>query len=184
MENIKETEVEEVKATDSTVNDETTKPQNQEPKEPKVEELKKEEKEAGAEEVKVDVEKLKAELLEAQGKAKEVETLTATVETMKVEAEKTKAELKEYEELVSNLIETKLKEVPEDYKELIPDNLSLKQKLNWLEKAEAKGLFNKEEKKKPNVEIGKPMNVDAPSVDTSKLTGSQLLRMAYNSVKR
>lgn len=184
MENIKETEVEEVKATDSTVNDETTKPQNQEPKEPKVEEPKKEEKEAGAEEVKVDVEKLKAELLEAQGKAKEVETLTATVETMKVEAEKTKAELKEYEELVSNLIETKLKEVPEDYKELIPDNLSLKQKLNWLEKAEAKGLFNKEEKKKPNVEIGKPMNVDAPSVDTSKLTGSQLLRMAYNSVKR
>ena len=184
MENIKETEVEEVKATDSTVNDETTKPQNQEPKEPKVEEPKKEEKEAGAEEVKVDVEQLKAELLDAQGKAKEVETLTATVETMKVEAEKTKAELKEYEELVSNLIETKLKEVPEDYKELIPDNLSLKQKLNWLEKAEAKGLFNKEEKKKPNVEIGKPMNVDAPSVDTSKLTGSQLLRMAYNSVKR
>lgn len=184
MENIKETEVEKVKATDSTVNDETTKPQNQEPKEPKVEEPKKEEKEAGAEEVKVDVEQLKAELLEAQGKAKEVETLTATVETMKVEAEKTKAELKEYEELVSNLIETKLKEVPEDYKELIPDNLSLKQKLNWLEKAEAKGLFNKEEKKKPNIEIGKPMNVDAPSVDTSKLTGSQLLRMAYNSVKR
>lgn len=184
MENIKETEVEKVKATDSTVNDETTKPQNQEPKEPKVEEPKKEEKEAGAEEVKVDVEQLKAELLEAQGKAKEVETLTATVETMKVEAEKTKAELKEYEDLVTNLIETKLKEVPEDYKELIPDNLSLKQKLNWLEKAEAKGLFNKEEKKKPNVEIGKPMNVDAPSVDTSKLTGSQLLRMAYNSVKR
>lgn len=184
MENIKETEVEKVKATDSTVNDETTKPQNQEPKEPKVEEPKKEEKEAGAEEVKVDVEQLKAELLEAQGKAKEVETLTATVETMKVEAEKTKAELKEYEDLVTNLIDTKLKDVPEDYKELIPDNLSLKQKLNWLEKAEAKGLFNKEEKKKPNVEIGKPMNVDAPSVDTSKLTGSQLLRMAYNSVKR
>ena len=184
MENIKETEVEKVKATDSTVNDETTKPQNQEPKEPKVEEPKKEEKEAGAEEVKVDVEQLKAELLEAQGKAKEVETLTATVETMKVEAEKTKAELKEYEDLVTNLIDTKLKDVPEDFKELIPDNLSLKQKLNWLEKAEAKGLFNKEEKKKPNVEIGKPMNVDAPSVDTSKLTGSQLLRMAYNSVKR
>lgn len=184
MENIKETEVEKVKATDSTVNDETTKPQNQEPKEPKVEEPKKEEKEAGAEEVKVDVEQLKAELLEAQGKAKEVETLTATVETMKVEAEKTKAELKEYEDLVTNLIDTKLKDVPEDYKELIPDNLSLKQKLNWLEKAEAKGLFNKEEKKKPNIEIGKPMNVDAPSVDTSKLTGSQLLRMAYNSVKR
>lgn len=184
MENIKETEVEKVKATDSTVNDETTKPQNQEPKEPKAEEPEKEEKEAGAEEVKVDVEQLKAELKEANKKAGQVETLTATVETMKVEAEKTKAELKEYEELVSNLIETKLKEIPEDYKELIPDNLSLKQKLNWLEKAEVKGLFNKEEKKKPNIEIGKPMNVDAPSVDTSKLTGSQLLRMAYNSVKR
>lgn len=183
------TNVEEVKGTDSTVKDETTKPQNHEPKEekePKVEEpqeSKKEEK-TEAEEVKADIEQLRAELKEANEKAGQVETLTATVETMKAEAEKTKLELKEYEELVGNLIETKLKEVPEDYKELIPNNLNLKQKLNWLEKAEAKGLFNKEEKKKPNVEIGKPMNVEAPTVDTSKLTGSQLLRMAYNTVKR
>lgn len=137
-----------------------------------------------SEEVKVDVEQLKAELKEANEKAGQVETLAATVETMKVEAEKQKAELKEYEELITNLIETKLKEVPEDFKELIPDNLTLKQKLNWLEKAEAKGLFIKEEKKKPNVEIGKPMNVDVPSVDTSKLAPSQLLKLAYNTVKR
>ena len=89
-----------------------------------------------------------------------------------------------FDNLTMEEVVDKLKEVREDYKELIPNNVSLKQKLNWLEKAEAKGLFNKEEKKKPNVEIGKPMNVDAPSVDTSKLTGSQLLRMAYNSVKR
>lgn len=183
--------VEGVKETTSTVKDETTKPQNQEPKEvkePKVEESKEPKKEEPqqkpSEEVKVDVEQLKAELKEANEKAGQVETLTASVETMKAEAEKTRAELKEYEDLVTNLIDTKLKDVPEDFKELIPDNLTLKQKLNWLEKAEAKGLFNKEEKKKPNVEIGKPMNVEAPSVDTSKLTGSQLLRMAYNTVKR
>lgn len=186
MEDIKkEVEVKEP----STPKEETTKPQDQEPKEPKVEEPKKEEskkenKADAGEEVKADVEQLKAELKEANEKAGQVETLTATVETMKAEAEKNKAELKEYEELISNLIETKLKDVPEDFKELIPDNLTLKQKLGWLEKAEAKGIFNKEEKKKPNVEIGKPMNVDAPSVDTSKLTGSQLLRMAYNTVKR
>ena len=164
----------------TTSKEETTKPQNQEPKE--VKEPKEPQK--PVEDVKVDIEQLRAELKEANQKAEQVVTLTATVETMKAEAEKTKAELKGYEDLISNLIETKLKDVPEEYKELIPDNLTLKQKLNWLEKAEAKGLFNKEEKKKPNVEIGKPLNVEAPAVDTSKLTGSQLLRMAYNTVRR
>lgn len=160
--------------------EEPQKEEKQESKPPKETEKVKDD----SEEVKVDVEQLKAELKEANEKAGQVETLTATMETMKAEAEKQKAELKEYEELITNLIETKLKEVPEDFKELIPDNLTLKQKLNWLEKAEAKGLFNKEEKKKPNVEIGKPMNVEVPSVDTSKLAPSQLLRLAYNTVKR
>lgn len=149
--------------------------------EPKKEPEKKVEK---GEEVKVDVEALKNELAEANKKASEVEGLTATIETMKQDSEKKDSVIKEYEELVGKLIETKMEQIPAEFKDLIPDNLDLKQKLNWLEKAESKGLFNKEEKKKPNVEIGKPMNVETAQIDTTKLTPSQLMKMAYSSIKK
>lgn len=153
---------------------------------PKKEEIKEEPKKADSEPqtAEVDVEALKNELVEANKKAQEVETLSTTIASMKKDSEDKDVVIKEYEDLVGKLIETKLEQIPADFKDLIPDNLNLKQKLNWLEKAEAKGLFNKEEKKKPNVEIGKPMNVDVPQVDISKLSGSQLLKMAYNTIKK
>lgn len=160
--------------------------------ETKVEEPKKEEKEpkepkkveTESEKAEVDVEALKNELAEANKKAQEVENLTTTIEAMKKDSETKDAVIQEYEELVGKMIETKMEQVPADFKDLIPDNLDLKQKLSWLEKAEAKGLFTKEEKIRPNVEIGKPMNIEAPAVDTSKLSASQLLKMAYSSVKK
>lgn len=136
------------------------------------------------EEATVDVETLKNELAEANKKAEEVQGLTVEIENLKKESESKDSTIKEYEELIGKMVETKLEQVPAEFKELIPDNLDLKQKLSWLEKAEAKGLFTKEEKKKPNVEIGKPMNIETPVVDTSKMTAGQLLRMAYSSIKK
>lgn len=136
------------------------------------------------EEATVDVETLKNELAEANKKAEEVQGLTVEIENLKKESESKDSTIKEYEELIGKMVETKLEQVPAEFKELIPDNLDLKQKLSWLEKAESKGLFTKEEKKKPNVEIGKPMNIETPVVDTSKMTAGQLLRMAYSSIKK
>lgn len=136
------------------------------------------------EEATVDVEVLKNELAEANKRAEEVQGLTVEIENLKKESEAKDSTIKEYEELIGKMVETKLEQVPAEFKELIPDNLDLKQKLSWLEKAEAKGLFTKEEKKKPNVEIGKPMNIETPVVDTSKMTAGQLLRMAYSSIKK
>lgn len=136
------------------------------------------------EEATVDVEALKNELAEANKKAEEVQGLTVEIENLKKESESKDSTIKEYEELIGKMVETKLEQVPAEFKELIPDNLDLKQKLSWLEKAESKGLFTKGEKKKPNVEIGKPMNIETPVVDTSKMTAGQLLRMAYSSIKK
>lgn len=167
-----EENVEEVKKVE-----EATKTEVKDEKEPKTKEP-----ESGKAEV--DVEALKNELAEANKRAQEVETLQTTIEAMKKDSESKDAVIKEYEELVGKMIETKMEQVPADFKDLIPDNLDLKQKLSWLEKAETKGLFTKEKKEKPNVEIGKPMNIEAPAVDTSKLSASQLLKMAYNSVKK
>lgn len=168
--------------------------ENQEPQkelkktdEPKVVEPKKEEPkkaDSESETAEVDVEALKNELTEANKKAQEVEALNTTITDMKKDSEEKDVIIKDYEDLVGKLIETKLEQIPAEFKDLIPDNLDLKQKLNWLEKAESKGLFTKEEKKKPNVEIGKPMNVDVPQIDVSKLSGSQLLRMAYSTIKK
>lgn len=131
-----------------------------------------------------EVEELRAEIITLTEKAGQVETVSKENETLKKDIETKDTQIKQYEELVTKLVETKLEQIPEEYKELIPDNLDLTQKLSWLEKAEAKGLFNKVEKKKPNVEIGKPMNIEPENVDTTKLTGSQLLKLAYNTIKK
>lgn len=163
-----------VEAVDNKTNEE------KKPEEPKkVEEVKKVEEKSED----VDVDGLKKELEEAKAEASKVVELNSTIETLQKDVQSKDSVIKTYEELVSNLVNTKMANVPEEYKDLIPENLDLMQKLSWLEKAEAKGLFNKEEKQKPNIEIGKPLNVEAPKVDTSKLSGSQLLRMAYQTIK-
>ncbi len=131
-----------------------------------------------------EIEGLKATILELEAKAEKVEEVTLENTTLKTEIETVNTQLKAYEELVGELVNTKLAQVPEEFKELIPSNLDLRQKLDWLTKAEDKGLFNKEEKKAPAVEIGKPMNMESDSVDTAKLTGSQLLKLAYNTIKK
>lgn len=131
-----------------------------------------------------EVENLRAEIVTLTEKAGKVETVSKENETLRKDIETRDTQIKQYEELISKLVETKLEQIPEEYKELIPDNLDLTQKLNWLEKAEAKGLFNKVDKKKPNVEIGKPMNIEPENVDTTKLTGSQLLKLAYNTIRK
>lgn len=185
-----EDENKDLKSTETVETKENPKPQNEpEKKEPKAEEkpeekVKEEPKKNDSEKAEVDVEALKKELSEANKKAKEVETLNTTIEAIKKESESKDAIIKEYEDLVGKMIETKMEQVPAEFKDLIPDNLDLKQKLNWLEKAEAKGLFEKKEKIKPNVEIGKPMNIDVPAVDTAKMSTSQLLKMAYSSIKK
>ncbi len=163
---------------------EDEKEETKEPEYVKGTEEKKEDSKKVSEEAKDDVEALKQELAESQAKVQEVETLTNEVTTLKNEIADKDAQIKEYETLVENMIEAKMNQVPADLKDLIPDNMDLKQKLAWLEKAESKGIFNKETKKKPTIEVGKPMNVETPTVDTSKMTAGQLLKMAYSSVKK
>lgn len=51
------------------------------------------------------------------------------------------------------MVDEKMKVVPKELADLIPTNLTAPQTLDWLNKAEAKGLFGSQVK-----EIGKPMN--------------------------
>ena len=130
------------------------------------------------------VEALRAELLTITEKAERIPTLEQELSTVKIQTEKQATLITEYETLVTKLVETKMSQVPSEYTDLIPSNLSLTQKLDWLDKAESKGLFKQDKQDKPNVEIGKPMNVEPKQADTSKLFGGSLLRHAYNTIRK
>lgn len=156
---------------------------NEQP-EVKKEEKKNEKPEGDQAEATVNVEELKQELAEAIEKGKQVETLNIKVEEMNAQIEAKDKIINEYEGLLQNLVDTKMSQVPDQYKDLVPDNMNLQQKLSWLEKAESKGLFTKEERQTPAIEVGKPMNVEVPKPDTSKMSASALLSMAYNTIKK
>ena len=89
----------------------------------------------------------------------------------------------DYEGVLTGIIESKLLGVPENLKELIPANVSLKDQLDWLTKAEKSGIFKQVN---PDIEIGKPLNPNnKQTIDTSKLSASSIMAMAYgNSVGR
>lgn len=82
----------------------------------------------------------------------------------------------EYENVINSMVETKLAGIPADMHDLIPANLTVAEKLDWINKAEAKGLF----KPKANVEIGKPTNVPHLEQDLSKMSAMELFNMAYS----
>lgn len=105
------------------------------------------------------------------------------------ELEATKKQLNEYETVVNKLVESKMENVPDVLKALIPESMTAIQKLDWIEKLEDSGVLEtltekKEKKDAPNVEIGKPMNVDSPAVDTEKLSPAELMALSYASVKK
>lgn len=143
-------------------------------------------KETPAEPVKVDnvdIDKLKQELEEAKKQLAEVTNLNAAISTLKTDVEAKEKAITDYEGVLVTMVEDKIKKIPTEFAELIPSSFGLKEKLDWLNKAEATGLFNKTEavKDTPAVEIGKPMQVEVPPVDTSKMSVSQMLKMAYKS---
>ncbi|MGF9741589.1 hypothetical protein ABEX38_29920 [Priestia megaterium] len=80
---------------------------------------------------------------------------------------------KELETLINGMVEQKLTAVPEEMKDLIPSNLTPEATLEWLSKAEAKGLFGKAEVK----EIGEPSNrqQQEPKVEKGKMSALDLI---------
>lgn len=93
------------------------------------------------------------EAMEAQ-LAEMKQTSEATQTSITETTSKLEGQVKQYESLMQEMVTTKLSTIPEEMHELIPEGLSVEQKLSWINKAEAKGVFGK----KQIVEIGKPLN--------------------------
>lgn len=88
----------------------------------------------------------------------------------------------QYEAVIDSMVDTKLKAIPAEYHDLIPANLTAVEKLDWLNKAETKGLFKAQEQvgKTP---IGQPINVPHLTPDLTKCSAQELLQMAYSQDK-
>lgn len=89
----------------------------------------------------------------------------------------------EYEGIINGIIETKLSNIPENLKALVPENLNTQQKLDWINKAEQTGIFKA---KNTDVEIGKPMNPNKglQNMDNANLSPSARMALAYANTQK
>jgi dsDNA-specific endonuclease/ATPase MutS2 len=121
--------------------------------------------EKAQEQAKAEAEAKELEAKKEQGKFEELyQTTQKELENYK----QYETRSKELEGLITNMVEDKLKSVPEEMHDLVPSNLTAEQTLDWLSKAESKGIFGKQEAK----EIGKPTNQsnEKPKVDAQKMS--------------
>lgn len=81
---------------------------------------------------------LKAELEELQTMYKDVESKSFELNDL-YEAQKERVTY--LEKVIDKLVQSKMEKIPEAYRDLIPENLAPDEKLDWLAKAEEKGLF-------------------------------------------
>lgn len=152
-----------------------------------VETPKPEEKEEPAQEPNKDeelIETLRAEIEELKQAKTQSENLSTELETVKATLTEKETLVTEYEAILTTITDAKLEAIPQKFRALVPQSLTLTKKLEWLNTAEETGLFKANEAKTPEIEIGKPMNAQPPKVDTSKLSGSELMRMAYNTITK
>jgi seryl-tRNA synthetase len=74
------------------------------------------------------------------------------------------------EKVINSMVETRLTSIPKEFHDLIPANLSAEKTLEWITKAESKGLFTPKQSKSD--EIGKPFNHsnEGPKVDSKSMS--------------
>lgn len=132
-------------------------------------------------------EKEQAEL-ESKKKKGEFESLyneaQKELEQYKENSGKTSTRVEQLEGVIQTLVDQELEGVPEDLRDLIPENFTPEQKLSWIASAKAKGLFapNKDNGKKDE-EIGGQTNPKIPEQDVSKMSVVDLFRSAYGAKK-
>ena len=96
-------------------------------------------------------EKVKAEkkAKEEQGKYEELYKATNDELTkFKDDHKNASQRVTQLETVINTLLETRLANVPEEFRDLVPGNLNPEAKLEWLTAAEAKGLFKSVSQKK------------------------------------
>lgn len=121
------------------------------------------------------------EAQEKQGKYQELyETTNKEYTDFKTKYEGVETRAQQLEGVITGLLETKLEGIPEELHDLIPEHLTPEGKLDWINKAESKGIFGKKTQK-PVGETTSPSSGQA--IDLSTLSPVAMLRAAYGSKK-
>ncbi|MGE6629603.1 hypothetical protein [Bacillus sp. NPDC077027] len=118
-----------------------------------------------------------------QDEAKEKDKLTGQIKKEQGKVDALKDQVKSLESVVQTILDTKMKGVPEELHGLIPEG-DLVSRLEWINKAEQSGIFNKQEKEKnPNVEIGKPLELNQKNAkDVAKLSPQQKMANYFGNL--
>lgn len=105
---------------------------------------------------------------------------TEEAKTHKQKVEAFEQRVQQLEGVIQQLLETKLEAIPEEFRDLIPSNFTVEQKLEWIANAEKKGLFTKKQQQ----QIGGDTNSsDKQAIDLTALSPIQLLKAGYGSKK-
>lgn len=102
---------------------------------------------------------------------------TEELETYKNDFETTKEKAERLEGVMNSMLNTKLESIPEEFHDLIPENLTSEQKLDWVSKAEAKGLF-KDTSQEP---LGGQTNPTQQSTDLDNMSVNQKFQSGYKN---
>lgn len=133
--------------------------------------------------VKEELNTLKQEQEEADRKAREkqgeyeglYQQTSQELSKTKEDYQQTQTRVEQLEGVMNSMLDSKLTNVPEEYHDLIPDNLSPEQKLSWISKAEAKGLF----KDKTQEPLGGQTNPGGQQQDLENMSVNQLFTGGY-----
>lgn len=120
---------------------------------------------------------------EAKEKAGQFESLYTEV---KSDLDKTSTDLNAksqrvevLESVVQELLDGKLKAIDKSFHDLIPEDMTVEQKLSWISKAESKGMFGTKEE----TPIGGSTNPATPTRPLENLSPSEMFRMAFSKSK-
>jgi hypothetical protein len=128
--------------------------------------------------------KQQQEELDAKKKKGEFENLyneaSQELENTKSQFEQTSQRVEQLEGIIQTLVDAELEAVPEDMRDLVPENFTAEQKLSWITNAKKKGLFGATNNSKENEELGGATNnQQQQQQDVSKMSVSDLFRNAY-----
>ncbi|UNC92718.1 hypothetical protein [Candidatus Contubernalis alkaliaceticus] len=104
-------------------------------------------------------------------------------EQVKAEYDPLKQEHEQIKSVFNSILETKLKQIPEEYRELIPNTTEI-EKLQWIESANSKGLFSKEQIKDFGNKGDNPNHSSEMTLeDFNKLGYKQRLELSISNPK-
>lgn len=132
--------------------------------------------------LKKQIEKLQEQLGSKSTLEQTIADLQGQLNQLKNDSEGQKTKATEFETMINDIVKAKLEAIPEKFRELVPQNISVKDQLDWLNKAETNGLFGQAQ---GEIEIGKPLNPKNPqaNINTANLSPGSILSMAYSSSK-